>query len=536
MNSDRRARAWRGAGRGFVLGAALCAALVCAAPAVAAPWDLPPGSFPSAYDLRAHGKVTPVRSQDEHSTCWIMAAMGSLESCLLPTVSYNLSENNLANHMGSKLTFEGRANSRLSTAYFARWDGPVFERDDPYPRPGSSPEVLLPVRHIQEVLFLPARKGPLDNTAIKWAVTKFGAVDAAMAYQRDSINFATGGAFYTRDTFLDHHVCVAGWNDNYPAWKFLRRPPGNGAFLIKNSWGADWNNGGYFWVSYYDAGIGRELAVFDGAQARTNYDAIYQYDALGWTASIGYGGSRHAWFANRFTCGGTGSVASVSFYTPVPGSSYQVRVAGAVRDIAAAPAAGSGTIAVGGYHTVRLATPVPVTAGQEFVVAVKLTTPGCGHPIPVEHPSALIAPRAAARQSYISYGGTTWTDLATKPGYETSNVCLKAFVNSSGAGDTGAPKAVVGAAQARRGGMAHVPFSFTDPAFSSASAVIYLSVRTAGGRVLKDARMPAVAFAEPRVWRFGCTMGAGTYYVYARAYDVAGNRQSVLSRAVLKVL
>jgi C1A family cysteine protease len=176
-----------------------------------------------------------VRSQDEHSTCWIMAAMGSLESNLLPTVSYNLSENNLANHMGSRLTFEGRASSRLSTAYLARWDGPVFERDDTYPRPGSSPEFLLPVRHIQEVLFLPPRKGSLDNNAIKWALMKYGAIDAAMAYQRDSINFATGGAFYTRDTFLDHHVCIAGWNDDYPTTKFLRRPPGNGAFLIKNS-------------------------------------------------------------------------------------------------------------------------------------------------------------------------------------------------------------------------------------------------------------------------------------------------------------
>jgi C1A family cysteine protease len=534
VNTDRRA--FRGVLGRLALGAALAAALIGAAPAAAAPWDLPPGSFPRAYDLRAHGKVTPVRSQDEHSTCWIMAAMGSLESNLLPTASYDLSENNLANHMGSKLTFEGRANSRLSTAYFARWDGPVFERDDPYPRPGLSPEFLLPVRHIQEVLFLPARKGPLDNKAIKWAVMKYGAIDAAMAYQRDSINFATGGAFYTRDTFLDHHVCIAGWNDDYPATRFLRRPPGNGAFLIKNSWGADWNNGGYFWVSYYDAGIGRELAVFDGAQARTNFDAIYQYDALGWTTSMGYGGSDHAWFANRFTCGGTGKVAAVSFYTPVPGCAYQVRVAGTVRDVAAAPVAGTGTIAVGGYHTVQLATPVAVTAGQEFVVAVRLTTPGYGRPIPVEHPSSLIAPRAAARQSYISFSGATWTDVTIKPGFETSNVCLKAFVDSGGAGDTAAPKAVVGAAQARSGGLARVPFSFTDPAFSSASAVIYLSVRTAGGRVLKHARMPAVAFAEPGVWRFGCTMGAGTYYVYARAYDAAGNRQSVPTRAVLKVL
>jgi hypothetical protein len=193
----------------------------------------------------------------------------------------------------------------------------------------------------------------------------------------------------------------------------------------------------------------------------------------------------------------------VSFYTPVPGSSYQIRVAGAVRDIAAALVAGSGTIAVGGYHTVPLATPLAVTAGEEFVVAIKLTTPGYGRPIPVERPSDLIAPRAAPRQSYISHGGATWTDVVTKPGFDTSSVCLKAFVDSDGAGDTTAPKAVVGAARARSGGLA---------------------------------RVPAVAYAELGVWRFGCTMGAGTYYVYARAHDVVGNRQTVPTRAVFKVL
>ena len=84
--------------------------------------------------------------------------MASLESCLLPGARFDFSENNLANHMGSRLDFEGRSDARLSTAYFARWDGPVLERDDPYPRKGRSPEGLRPVRHVQEVLYLPDRQ------------------------------------------------------------------------------------------------------------------------------------------------------------------------------------------------------------------------------------------------------------------------------------------------------------------------------------------------------------------------------------------
>ena len=356
----------------LLVAATLPSAAALPAPAAAAPWT--GRDFPARYDLRKLGRVSRVGLQDHYGTCWVFAAIGSLESCLLPGTTLDLSENHMADFDGSRLTFGGRAPSTVSTAYVARWEGPVLERDDPYPHPGASREGLPAVRHVQEVLFLPRRSSARANAAVKWAVMQFGAVDASMAYEASGYNAATS-AYNSRSTDVDHHVCVVGWDDAYPAGRFLRRPPGPGAFLIKNSWGRSYGQGGYFWVSYYDRSFGTTFAVFNGSESARNHDAIYQHDALGWSRSIGFG-STTGWFAARYTSGGDGSVTAASFYTPGPGATYEVRVAPTLEGVATAPVAGSGTLAVGGYHTVALTAPVAVTTGADFVVAVRLTTPG----------------------------------------------------------------------------------------------------------------------------------------------------------------
>ena len=361
--------------------------------------------------------------------------------------------------MSSRLDYEGMAPSELALAYYARWEGPVRESADPYPRPGESPPYLRAIRHLQEALFLPRRDGPLDNDAVKWAVMTHGGVDAAVDFRVQSEftswNESTHAYYNATRSKPNHHILCVGWDDAFPASRFLEgsRPPGDGAFLIKNSWGTDYADKGYLWVSYYDATFGDALAVFSGVEPASNFDAVYQYDALGRSAWIDAGAGELAWFANRFTAAGSGQVAAVSFYTPVPGTAYEVRVAGRLQEVGAAPVAAAGTVAVAGYHTVRLERPAAVTAGQVFVVAVRVVAPGWGRPVPVEAPSDLIAPRARAGQSYVGSDGAGWFDLTRRTGLSRANVCLKAFVNAAGAADTRAPRV----ADPRRRGAARRP-------------------------------------------------------------------------------
>ena len=53
-------------------------------------------SYPSSYDLRDHGKLSPVKDQGANGTCWTFATFGSLESCLLPGELRDFSEDNVA--------------------------------------------------------------------------------------------------------------------------------------------------------------------------------------------------------------------------------------------------------------------------------------------------------------------------------------------------------------------------------------------------------------------------------------------------------
>ena len=393
------------------------------------------GSYPVAYDLRALGKVTPVRNQGACGCCWTFGTFASLESCLLPGETGDFSENNLKNTHGFDYGTCDGGDVAMATAYLARWIGPATEAADPYHPWDDRPSPAVPaVKHIQEVLFPSLRASATDNDGIKQAIMTYGAVTSDFYYDDPYYNGATYAYYYNGGNYPNHEIAIVGWDDNFDKSKFASTPPGNGAFIIKNSWGSGWGEAGYFYISYYDTQIGmREMAVFENGEWTSNYTRIYQYDPLGWISGTGYG-STTAWLANVFTAVGTEQLRAIGFYTPAANSSYQIYV---YRNPSSPPIGGSpvgsvtGTVAYAGYHTVGLASPASLSAGQQFSVVIKLTTPGYNYPICTEVaiPGYSSGATAAAGQSYISYNGTAWQDVTTWD--STGNVCIKAFSSTA---------------------------------------------------------------------------------------------------------
>lgn len=436
-------------------------------------------TYTSAYDLRNSGGVnylTPVRNQGNYGTCWSFATYGSLESSLMPGEPRDFSENNIAMNSGFDSTdpMNSGGNSSMAAAYLARWTGPVNETDDPYPSfPAEVTRTGLPVqKHTQELYWLPPTAAHYDTTFInnvKAAITSHIAVYSSI-YWDDNALASDGHSYYDTTCAYPyghtdsggneddgctcqtsgcggHAIAIVGWDDTYAASNFRTPPAGPGAFLVRNSWGSGWGLSGYFYLSYYDTSIGNESALFSVNAATTNYNAVYQYDPLGFTYEIGNADltgtdSYTEWMANIFTASAAGYLKAAGFYTTDVNVSYSLYVYTGVS--AGSPASGtlaysaSGSIPMSGYHTIVFGGSVPVSSGQKFSVVVKLTNPSSNnfpYPIPVEYPIPNYSSGASASsgQSYVSNDGSSWTDLTSVTSsyygdnFYKTNVCLKAY-------------------------------------------------------------------------------------------------------------
>ncbi|MGE5207426.1 MAG: lectin like domain-containing protein, partial [Chlamydiota bacterium] len=395
-------------------------------------------SFPASYDLRA-GKMTPVKDQGSCGACWAFAAYGSLESVLLPAETWDFSENNLKDLSGIGFSPCGGGFVDSALAYLARWGsssfqaGPVIESDDPYQPTDTNTSPPFPPgasvqKHVQDITKLAPRQNATDNDALKNAFMQYGGVWTGMLWSDGAYNPATYSYYYDGSTPVNagHAVTLAGWDDNYPASKFLKPPPGDGAFLAKNSFGASWGDSGYFWISYYDQMLATgDSWVIETVQPVTNYTRQYQYDPLGWVDSRGFN-STTGWFKNVFTAAANEELRAVATYVASNSSPYSIYVF--TGNTLAGQA--NGVFPSAGYHTVELPAPVALAQGQQFTVQLELTTPGYNWPIPISQ-----APAVSPGQSYISPDGQQWTDTIMldpswaihRPG--TTSVALKAFTN-----------------------------------------------------------------------------------------------------------
>jgi len=502
------------------------------------------GGAPASFDLRAAGKVSPIRDQGRWGTCWAFASLASLESSLLPGQAHDFSENNLANRAGFSLGYDSGGNSYMAAAYLLRWDGPVSEADDPYApyasTPAPSPADAAVGTHVHEVLELPSRTSASDNEDLKWAVMTYGAVYATMYWTGTAFRDSTD-AYYSGGGGANHAVAIVGWDDAYALSRFGSAPAGPGAFLVRNSWGTGFGQDGYFWVSYYDPSFASQSSVFAGAEPASAGERVYQHDPLGWVASYrppGAADPTTGWFAAAYTAAETGTLTAAGFYATAPDAAYEVRVAASVEGIRDAPVLASGTLAVTGYHTVTLDQAVAVSPGQKLVIAVRLTTPGYRFPVAVERPYAGYADTTAdPGQSYVSGDGSTWTDMTSL--IAATDVCLKGYVlaREQPAADptptpdpttspTPAPAPTpetpvtptvrVGDAAATSGATARVGFRVGHQD-ATATADVRLTLQTRGGAVVRRQTLRDVSVDARHGWRLRVPAHRGAYVVVAVA-------------------
>ena len=400
--------------------------------------------FPATYDLRDHNKVSEIRDQGPNGSCWTFACYSSLESTLRPGEILDFSEKHMRNTHGFDWGPEKGGNRFISTAYLARWSGPILEEEDPYsPYDFVSPKNLVRAKDIKEVMYLPDMDVDFDEgmNAIKDAIMNYGAVQTAMYASDRYLNKAEWAHYCPRRVNGNHAVAIIGWDDNYPKENFRQTPPKDGAWLIRNSWGKGMGIDGYYWASYYDTVVGTNNAVYF-AKDKGESDYIYQYDPYGMTRTVGYNGKGYG--ANVFgPVKEKQYVNGAGFYVPAANTDYKVYV---VKDYKGLDSlkndrveVASGTVEYPGYTTVTF-DKQEVQKDSKFAVVVYYTTLETYYPIPIEARERKYASRVNAYpgQSYTSSDGAEWRDLTV---YNSSaNVCIKGFTTLDGKGTPDDPK------------------------------------------------------------------------------------------------
>ncbi len=390
-------------------------------------------SLPEAYDMRDSDRVSPVRDQGIYGTCWAFASLAALETTIMPEENLIFSVDHMTlNNSFNTSPFDG-GQYYMSIAYLAAWQGPVLEEDDPY-GDNETDDSLEAVKHLEEAIIIKDK----NYEDVKEAIYKYGGVETVIYC--DLKNASSSSKYYNSERYAyyyngeespNHDVVIVGWDDSFPKEFFNNEPEGDGAFICKNSWGTEFGDEGYFYISYYDTNICTNSVVYTKLADSDNYDKIYQSDLMGQVGTMGFDDESEAYFANVYTAGENETLEAVSFYATGEKTTYEVYVVTDFTDksdLQNRVKVAEGEMEFEGYYTIDLNEAVELPDNKKFAVIVKVDTKGTAMPIAIEFNNDERTSNfdITDGEGYISLYGQAWS--SAEEAYE-CNVCLKAFTN-----------------------------------------------------------------------------------------------------------
>lgn len=354
-------------------------------------------ALPASYNNFENGNLPPVRNQGRYGTCWAFGTICAAEADLIhdgaADTGIDLSELHLAYfafhdfydekgcNIGDTIDLDGADYLNAGNGPFfaaqimSNMIGPVQEADVPYslapsyaPSPSEGRSGSLQITNLYSC-------STTDRASTKQAILDHGAVSTS--YNDQSAYYsATYNSYYhppaedpvKNPIKVNHIVSIVGWDDSFSRNNFRAgTPEGDGAWLIRNSWGLDgYGHSGYFWMSYYDKGLISASFALDVSSSR--YQHVYSYDNAPqiWYWTVKGGDAIEQWF--QVDAGE--EIKAVGIYCQTAGANLGITVTcGNVSSEAEL------TIGAPGYYVVPLSAPITAIEKSEVNVQYVITGP-----------------------------------------------------------------------------------------------------------------------------------------------------------------
>ena len=227
----------------------------------------------SSFDARNYINIPEIREQ-KCASCWVYAAVGLVEIGYMAQKGYgtlssiDLSEKQVLGCSAAgtcdggwhfiALEWMKNTNQKLLLEEALKDDEGIPKKS--IATDAGFVEVLCSVADVKKYFVQVADWGivqkdkDLDKVAdeydIKEAVVKYGAVAVSLYASQVFQSYASAETFEEneiayKDSAVNHAVIIIGWDNKKQAW------------LIRNSWGTNWADGGYGWIKYTTNHVGK---------------------------------------------------------------------------------------------------------------------------------------------------------------------------------------------------------------------------------------------------------------------------------------